>query len=345
MSSDLAEKFDNILAGLSALDGRLADVEQAIDAKGTLGFRDSPSRRRILYANRTNGHLWYFWDRDQQEPIGVEKRCLRGWLTDVWMYEKGDDEKPKVSLVLDVGTEEISVEFGATATAGRGIVAALNAMDPGVLTSPITIQVNASDPERDQYDSALLVDVYGEDDAVLTSKDDWPPKGAPDVVAGMVESFREQLGWTPHDAYDAAPEGVKQAGDSAAQETGAEAHSETREPHPSEKAYDTSENGHADNGQASEDEDPMPMYDPQDAPSIDKDAAYIGKESATRAWKIAQDHGHTKESFVDMLDEAFGVDKPQNLDPQHWDEFWSYLDREYWEANRQAFEPDDELPF
>jgi hypothetical protein len=46
-----------------------------------------------------------------------------------------------------------------------------------------------------------------------------------------------------------------------------------------------------------------------------------------------------------MLDEAFGVDKPQNLDPQHWDEFWSYLDRDYWEANREAFEPDDDLPF
>jgi len=346
MSQDLAKKFDTILDALSGLDGRLADVEQRIDTKGTLGFRDSPSTRRILYANRTNGHLWYFWDRDEKEPTGVDKRCLRGFLVDVFMYEKGDEESVKVCGVFDVGTEEISVEFGATATAGRAFVASLRAANPAAFVDPITIEVEASDPEKDSYDSALLVDMYAEGDAVLTESEDWPPKGDPDTIQSMVTTFRDQMGWSPSSPYEAAPEGVKQTGDSAAQEVGADAHRDARqggpsgsqpkgngrEKHPSEKAYSG---------------DGMPMYEPNDPPPIDREAAYVGTGNAKQAWVIAQEHGHTQESFVDMCTEAFGVEKPQHLPPKDWEEFWTYLDRDYWEANRDTFEEGagGELPF
>lgn len=339
MSQDLAQKFDKILDGISELDARLADMESRVSSLGSLGFTEKPGGQRIVYANRTNGALWYFWDRDEQEPIPIEKTALTGYLRDVFMYRKGDEASEKLCAVLDCGSVEYVLETGATATAGRGLCASLTALrrenDLGLLADPITVEVSPSSDE-DEYDEALLLDLYAGSDPVLTESGDWPPRDNPDVVGGRIKAFRQAVAWSPPDPYDAAPDAVKNTGDSAAQEVGSEARSKTRSTDDSE---DEAPSDRPPGG------DGMPSYDPHDPPSIERDGPFIPKQDALRAWNVAKAHDHSETSFKNMLQEEFGVETPTDLRPQDWDRFWGLLDRDLWENQRETFEPDSDLPF
>jgi len=325
MSNDgLDQKFSSILAGLSDLDARLADVESHFGA-GRLGFMESKPGRRVIYAHEKGGSLWHFWDAEEEQHVPIEKHWLRGWLRDVYMYTKENKEygsTEKVCAVIDTGGREFIVETGATSTTGRSLVASLDAVEVPDLVDPIAINVSPGE----EKENVVFLDMHVGGDLVLTESENYPPKDGPSVAEGKLASLRDTLGWSPTDPYEASPfdEAV------------------------SRSQADAAQNGRDDGSSSGENngETGGLTFDPHDAPALRSSNGTVGKKDAVLLWNAASKKGgHSEQSFKTMITEEFGVETPTKLSSDDWEDAWRKADRDIYEAEQDTFEPDDSLPF
>jgi len=88
-----------------------------------------------------------------------------------------------------------------------------------------------------------------------------------------------------------------------------------------------------------------PAHPPE--PTAGTEHGQIDEETALTLWNAAKaSGGYDRDTFREMLSEAFGVENPKLLHVDDWKRAWKYAcDQEAWENEEEVFEPDDELPF
>jgi len=325
MSTDLAQKFERILAALSGLEGHINDIKGQMNA-GALGFMEQKPGRRVVYAHEKNGSLWHFYNTEKGEVIPIQKRFLRGWLRDIYMYTKEHPdygESEKLCVVLDTGGQEYIVETGAVSTTGRSLDASLRAVNPSLLINPVTLYVS----EGGEKENVVFMDMIAGDDLVLTEKEHYPPKESPEATRSAMAKLRKKLGWSPADPYEASPFDGTVGRDNAGRKQ---------------------EGKPAKNGSSSG----RMKFDPQNPPSVHGSSnGTLSKKDATLLWNAASKKGgHTEDTFEEMLMLEFGVEHPMQLSSDDWEDAWRKADREIYEEEQkeeeeETFEPDDALPF
>jgi hypothetical protein len=335
MSSDLAKKFSNILAAISGLEGHINDIKGQMNA-GSLGFMDKKPGRRVVYAHFKAGSCWHFYDNDKQEASLIEQNYLRGWLRDVYMYTKSNEEygeSEKLCVVIDTGGQEFIVETGASSTTGRSLAASLRAAEIGDLTEPVTLKVS----EGGEKENVVFLDMMAGGDLVLTQSEDYPPKDDVSVCRDRMKEFRDQLGWSPADPYKASPF------DGTVSRENADRAQKGKDMKPGSSGSGSS--GKGSSGSGSSGSGGM-KFDPHAPPTPKASSGQIAEEDARLLWAAASKKGeHSQESFLDMLLQEFGVEKPQKLAVEDWEDAWRKADRDVWEDEQDTFEPDDEMPF
>jgi hypothetical protein len=224
----------------------LRRIARAVETR-TVGLVDKAPGRTVLFANvvkAPDGCLWYSWNPNEQAPIPVERRNVRGRLVDLYCYEKASSKGTtiKVRASLDCGLTTYDIETslynsdrGTLVTSGKMLVAGLLAAPEAIHGGRmVTIGARpAEDPEA--RDQVLFLDVYTDDGQVRYDR-------APDTkdqALGAVGDVRDYLGKSadpfdnpisnraePHEA-GGAPNGGAQSGGG-------------RPRHPSEEVYDPS---------------------------------------------------------------------------------------------------------
>lgn len=86
-------------------------------------------------------------------------------------------------------------------------------------------------------------------------------------------------------------------------------------------------------------------YDPQEpAPCPTDENGRVTKQGAKALWRVAKKAGHTKKSFSRMLATTCGVEKPQLVHEQDWEQVWEYsCDPATWKIE-EGIEEERELP-
>lgn len=118
-----------------------------------LGLTEAPASLKI-YANRSNGGLWYTVKDGEVQPIGAT--ALTGYLQEIKFEQVERRGKPVTKLqAYFKGDRPYCIESGYDSHFSKGLMAAIASMERDQLQQPITLQ-----PQPGQDESVLFCRVY-----------------------------------------------------------------------------------------------------------------------------------------------------------------------------------------
>lgn len=160
-SSNLAEILAVALAEQTNL---LQQILNKLD-RPQLGFHDGAGAMRV-YANRSNGGLWYTITDGQ--PQIINHTALTGYLTDISFpkVERRGKECVKLQITMQ-GDRTYLIEAGHDSHFSKGFLSAVALLLPSQVQSPITLS-----PQAGEDDSVLFCRVYSGGQLVKGPYDD-----------------------------------------------------------------------------------------------------------------------------------------------------------------------------
>ncbi|MBD2156280.1 hypothetical protein H6G02_17380 [Leptolyngbya sp. FACHB-16] len=130
-----------------------------------LGFHDGAGAMRV-YANRSNGGLWYTVVDNQVQLI--PHTALTGYLTDISFpkVERRGKECIKLQITLQ-GDRPYLIEAGHDSHFSKGFLSAVALLIPAQVQTPVTIS-----PQAGEDDSVLFCRLFSGGQLVKASYDD-----------------------------------------------------------------------------------------------------------------------------------------------------------------------------
>lgn len=124
-----------------------------------LGLLDSVPGSLKIYANRTNGGLWYMM-RDGQ-PVNLEAVAITGYLKDLKFEEATRRGKQVYKLLTTLeGDRPYVIESGHDSHFSKGLLSAVARLNRDDLQQPVTIEPRAADEETVLFCSLYLGNQY-----------------------------------------------------------------------------------------------------------------------------------------------------------------------------------------
>lgn len=149
-----------ILAALTQQNELLAKILSSLN-RPHLGLSNQLPGPLKIYANRSNGGLWYSVRDGVVQPI--EAIALTGYLRNLSFEEVERRGKPTHKLLTEIQGDRLYViESGYDSHFSKGLLAAVATLTAAQLQQPITLQ-----PQAGQDESVLFCRVYGTDGAPI----------------------------------------------------------------------------------------------------------------------------------------------------------------------------------
>lgn len=147
-----------LLAALTRQNELLTQILHSLD-RPQLGLSDTAPGSLKIYANRTNGGLWYVL-RDGQ-PVILEAAALTGYLKELKFEETTRRGKQVYKLLTHIeGDRPYVIESGHDSHFSKGLLSAVARLNKGELRQPLTIEPRAADEETVLFCSCYLGNNY-----------------------------------------------------------------------------------------------------------------------------------------------------------------------------------------
>lgn len=127
----------------------LMELRDVLKPQQQLGFGASP-RPVYLYANRSNGGLWYRLSEDSdRKPIILEHTALTGYLEKVEIKQTERRGKDVSKLHIHIKADRAYIiESGFDASFSRSMISAIATLTPEQVRQPVTIEVQPGDTDE-----------------------------------------------------------------------------------------------------------------------------------------------------------------------------------------------------